>query len=41
MIEMSLAFLDLKGVSILKDPKLFEKDTDVSWETEVTNRGFP
>lgn len=33
---MSAAFLDLKGVSVMKDRKFFEKATDVRCETEVS-----
>lgn len=33
---MSAAFLDLEGVSIMKDRKFFEKATDVRCETEVS-----
>ena len=33
---MSAAFLDLKGVRVMKDRKFFEKATDVRCETEVS-----
>ena len=33
---MSAVFRDLKGVSVMKDRKFFEKATDVRCETEVS-----
>ena len=36
LLFMSAAFLDLKGVSVMKDRKFFEKATDVRCETEVS-----
>ena len=36
LLFMSAVFRDLKGVSVMKDRKFFEKATDVRCETEVS-----
>lgn len=35
LLFVSAAFLDLKGVSVMKDRKFFERATDIRCETEV------